>query len=444
MNLKEWIFKKMSSGVLLLGLSGVAYGASIDHIQNYTPEYNANPAQQGAVNPGTSQYYNPAGLMQIENGRYFQIGAQLATGREEMKYRGDTYDADLMDIIPNISYSDKNDRRAWYWTLGGIAGGGYLEYDNGVPGLEMVAPIMESVPGVKDAQLTENSDEGGNHYIQTTLGRAWFITEKVSVSAAGRVVYGERTLKTKFAGDLTSVTGRTQHLEGSIDSERTAWGYGGVFGLNYRATENLNIGMRYDTKINMNFEADADEETADIRLPGPGNITLPLGVSTFFPQYGDGNRSRRDLPAILALGASYRVTDVWTVFAGGNYYFNKDAKLDDDYTHGKYDNGWEVSLGSEYLITSKVAWMTGANYAVTGADEDTYSDIEFALDSFMLGTGLKYRENDTTTWVVSVSHYWYSAADGTDYSDTPALGEEDTVRYNKEVTAFGVSLTKRF
>ncbi|GLI57137.1 hypothetical protein PM10SUCC1_26510 [Propionigenium maris DSM 9537] len=88
--------------------------------------------------------------------------------------------------------------------------------------------------------------------------------------------------------------------------------------------------------------------------------------------------------------------------------------------------------------------MTGANYAVTGADEDTYSDIEFALDSFMLGTGLKCRENDTTTWVVSVSHYWYSAADGTDYSDTPALGEEDTVRYNKEVTAFGVSLTKRF
>lgn len=477
--------KKISLGALMLVLGGAAYGASIDHIQNYTPEYNANPAQQGAINAGTSAYYNPAGLMHIENGTYFQVGAQAAMGKEEMKYDGETYDSDLMDVIPNISVVHKNDNRAWYWTFGGLAGGGELEYKDGVAGVALIEDQLK--PGVgaaasaaatakfyqggfnaakdqgaTDAQanlaglkavsdnkatidaigknasdntnVTDQYAEGSNKYIQSTLGRAWFLTEKLSMSAAGRVVYGSRELKGDIKGELAG-----SPLEANIDSERTAWGYGGVFGLNYRATERLNLGMRYDTKINMNFEADASEK--QVEIPVPGQDPMKIGFSSIYGQYADGVKSRRDLPAILALGASYKVTDRWTTFAGGNYYFNKDAKMDDDYTHGEYDNGWEVSLGSEYWVSSKVAWMLGANYAVTGADEETYSDIEYALDSFMLGTGIKYRQDENTEWVVAVSHYWYDSADGTHYSKEYGM---DNARYDKQITAVGVSLTKRF
>ncbi len=452
----------------MLVLGGAAYGASIDHIQNYTPEYNANPAQQGAINAGTSAYYNPAGLMHIENGTYFQVGAQAAMGKEEMKYDGETYDSDLMDVIPNISFVHKNDNRAWYWTFGGLAGGGELEYKDGVAGVAVIESVIggsklpkdvpligkdgkpvigpdgkpiiipKGTPLAPNAEITDQYAEGSNKYIQSTLGRAWFLTEKLSVSAAGRVVYGSRELK----GSLSGNTGDAGVLPGmgvnevnaDIDSERTAWGYGGVFGLNYRATEKLNLGMRYDTRVNMNFEADAKENKADLKV-------FQLGFSDVYGQYADGVKSRRDLPAILAVGASYRVTDRWTTFAGGNYYFNKDAKMDDDYTHGEYDNGWEVALGSEYWLNSKVAWMLGANYAVTGADEETYSDIEYALDSFMLGTGIKYRQDENTEWVVSVSHYWYDSADGTHYSKEYQM---DNARYDKQITAVGVSLTKRF
>ncbi len=446
--------KKISLGALMLVLGGAAYGASIDHIQNYTPEYNANPAQQGAINAGTSAYYNPAGLMHIKNGSYFQVGAQAAIGVEEMKYDGETYDSDLMDIIPNISFVHKNDNRAWYWTFGGMAGGGELEYKDGVAGVALIENQLKPAAGLlaykkaiaggatpqqaaaiakaasDSTNVTEQYAEGSNKYIQSTLGRAWFLTEKLSMSAAGRVVYGSRELKGDIKGELAG-----SPLHANIDSERTAWGYGGVFGLNYKATDKLNLGMRYDTKINMNFEADADE--TKVPIPGVGE----LGFSSIYGQYADGVKSRRDLPAILALGASYRVTDRWTTFAGGNYYFNKDAKMDDDYTHGEYDNGWEVSLGSEYWLNAKVAWMLGANYAVTGADEETYSDIEYALDSFMLGTGIKYRQDENTEWVVAVSHYWYDSADGTHYSKEYGM---DNARYNKEITAVGVSLTKRF
>lgn len=423
--------KRLTVGAILMALSGAAYGASIDHIQNYTPEYNANPAQQGAINAGTSAYYNPAGLMHIENGTYFQIGAQGAFGKEEMKYGGETYDSDLMDIIPNISVINKTDERAWYWTLGGIAGGGELEYEDGVAGVAVIEDVLAPVGG----KVSDQYAKGSNKYIQSTLGRAWFLTEKLSVSAAGRVVYGSRELKGNIDGSVFTGSPIEQDLQANIDSERTAWGYGGVFGLNYKATEKLNLGMRYDTRVNMNFEADASEES--VTLPVVGEI----GFSSIYGQYGDGVKSRRDLPAILALGASYKVTDVWTTFVGGNYYFNKDAKLDDDYTHGEYDNGWEVSVGSEYWLNKKVAWLVGANYAVTGADEETYSDIEYAIDSMMVGTGLKYRPNETTEWVASINHYWYDSSEGTHFSEK--YGQEDA-RYDKQITAVGVSLTKRF
>lgn len=436
---------KLKLGALLFVLSGVTFGASIDHIQNYTPEYNANPAQQGAINAGTSAYYNPAGLMHIENGSYFQIGAQAAIGVEEMKYEGETYDADLMDIVPNISFINKNDNRAYYWTMGGLAGGGSLEYSNGAAGIAIIEDIFRNggsigdvnlPPIFKNAKITENYAEGSNAYIQSTLGRAWFITDKVSVSAAGRVVYGSRELKGKLGGDLTpNIPGSPLNgIEADIDSERTAWGYGGVFGLNYAATDRLNLGMRYDTRVIMNFEADASENKASV-------LGANIGFSDIFGQYADGVKSRRDLPAILAMGASYKMSDRWSTFVGGNYYFNEDAKLDDDYTDGNYDNGWEVSLGSEYWLNSKVAWMLGANYAVTGADEETYSDVEYALDSIMLGTGLKYRQDETTEWVVSVSHYWYDTTTGKHYEEG---GSIENPRYGKEITAVGVSLTKKF
>ena len=430
--------RKIGIGAFMLAMTATSFGASVDHIQHYTPEYTANPAQNGATNPGTSAYYNPAGLMQIENGRYFQIGAQGAYGKQKQKNDGNTYDANSFDVIPNIMFVDKDDNRAWYFTFGGLAGGAEMEYKNGVPTIGQIPGLVEGAvlpigPGIPigpDSEVHENWAEGSSTYIQATLGRAWFLTEKLSMSAAGRVVYGSRELKGSINGE---VMGSPLHAD--IDSERTAWGYGGVFGLNYKASDRLNLGMRYDTKVNMNFEADASEE--QVVLPGVGGI----GFSSIYGQYADGVKSRRDLPAILALGASYRVTDNWITFAGGNYYFNKDAKIDDKYTNGEYDNGWEVSLGSEYWINSKVAWMLGANYAVTGADEETYSDIEYALDSFMLGTGIKYRQDENTEWVVSVSHYWYDSADGTHYSKEYGM---DNARYDKQITAVGVSLTKRF
>lgn len=450
--------KRLGLLALTAVLTSVAYGASIDHIQTYTPEYLGNQAQNGMIN-NVSAYYNPAGLVHLEKGTYVQIGVQLAVGHEKMEYNDKDYKADLFQPIPNFALYKVEDDSALYWTFGALGGGGDLKYDDGVAGTAVIPDIVNRILlGMKMSpedimKLNVNTNgskaEGSNLYAQTTLGKVWKIDNKLSLSAAGRVIYGSRTLK----GDLYLNSNNPSVVNGEahIDSERTAWGFGGQFGLNYKASDRLNFGLRYDTRVKLNFKADASR-SSNISL---GETNLGLGFESFYPEYADGVKQRRDLPAILAAGMSYKVTDNWTVGLSGNYYFNKDAKMDRGSKsiqlagntikgiEAEYDNGYEIALGTEYRINPKWAVLGGVNYAYTGAKYTSYDDVEFALDSIMVGTGLKYNPDETSEWVFTVAHYFYDSEEGHFSEKYKGMGISNP-EYSKSITAFGVGYTKRF
>ena len=414
-------------------LSSVSFGASIDLIQNYSAEYGGNPAQQGAINYGSTVYFNPAGLSQLEQGTYFVGGVQVAFGEQSMT-NGKKYDADLFSPIPNFAVYKVIDDGAYFWTLGAVAGGATLEYKEGIPldGMEKM--------------LQGTNVKGGNQYAQTTIGRTWKVNEKLSTSLGLRAVYGMRNLEARtsfkdgstiripnipFPGDLKG--------DASVDSERTGYGFGFQLGLNYKASEKLNLGLRYDSQVNMNFKTKATIND-NSSLSVMGNTIVPDFISSTllekFPMYKPNEKIRRDLPAILALGASYKVTDKWTTFVGGNYYFNEDAKMDrvgKDSKKYEYDNGWEISLGSEYWINDKFAWLVGANYADTGAPKDTFSQTEYAINSIFVGTGIKYRQNETTEWTVAYNHYFYEDTTG-----------NNNIEYKKDIKSIGFNFVKKF
>ena len=447
---------KKRLGLLALAavLSSSIYAASIDHIQTYAPEYLGNSAQNGMIN-NVSAYYNPAGLVHLEKGTYVQVGAQLAVGHEKMEYNGKDYKADLLQPIPNFAMYKVEDDSALYWTFGALGGGGDLKYDDGVAGTAVIPDIVNNlilagmgdkiIPGVKLNGIVDNGSkaEGSNLYVQTTLGKVWKVNDKLSLSAAGRVIYGSRTLKgdLHLIGDVEGL-GKVP-LDANIDSKRTAWGFGGQFGLNYKASDRLNLAMRYDTRVKLNFKAHGSENKVD---------GLNLGFSDFYPEYAIGTKTRRDLPAILAAGMSYKVTDNWTVGLSGNYYFNKDAKMDrikaksvfgSTPIEAEYDNGYEIAVGTEYRFTPKWAVLGGVNYADTGAKYTSYDDVEFALDSIMVGTGLKYNPDETTEWVFTVAHYFYDSEEGHFSEKYKGMGISNP-EYSKSITAFGVAYTKRF
>lgn len=439
--------KKLGILALTAVLGTGAYAASIDHIQTYTPEYLGNQAQNGMIN-NVSVYYNPAGLMQLERGTYFHAGMQIAFGTEEMKYKGKKYEADLFQPIPNFSLYSVRDERAIFWTFGALGGGGDLEYKDGVAGIAVVPDIISGTPSLNlsNAKDMGSSAEGTNMYIQNTLGRAWMINDKLSMSIAARAVLGMRNLK----GDLNvtaETSGFTVPIHADIDSERTAWGFGGQIGFNYKASDRLNLALRYDTRVKMNFKASGSENKAP---------SLGLGFSDFYPEYKPNSKYRRDLPALLAAGASYKVTDRWTMALSGNYYFNKDAKLDktkgsiilerlgSKHFEPEYDNGWEIAVGTEYKLTDKWTWIGSVNYADTGAKKNSYDDIEYALNSIMVGTGLKYKPNDTMEWVATVTHFFYDGKTGNYVEKYPGKAQVVEQKYDKSISAVGLGFTKKF
>ena len=136
--------KKLGILALTAVLGTGAYAASIDHIQTYTPEYLGNQAQNGMIN-SSSVFYNPAGIMHLENGTYIHLGAQLAVGKEEMDYNDKNYDADLLQYIPTFALYSVRDERAIFWTFGALGGGGDLEYKDGVAGTAVVPDILNSI-----------------------------------------------------------------------------------------------------------------------------------------------------------------------------------------------------------------------------------------------------------------------------------------------------------
>lgn len=476
---------KKKLGILAIAalLSSGAYAASIDHIQTYTPEYLGNQSQNGMINK-SSVYYNPAGLVHLDNGTYFHIGAQLAVGHEKMNYNEKEYKADLLQYIPTLALYSVRDERTIFWTFGGLGGGGDLEYKDGVAGTAVVPDILNgivnklkpalSLPGLNlppelgvaigNLKFTDNgsSAEGKSLYGQTTIGRAWKVNDKLSMSIAGRAVLGMKKLK----GDInvkSSDPSLVEDLHADMDSDRTAWGLGAQIGFNYKATDRLNLAMRYDSRVKLNFKASGDENKAELKIPNLSDKPLAeIGFSGFYPEYADGTKTRRDLPAILALGASYKVTDRWTTAISGNYYFNKDAKMDrvagtitipnplntkESITlkglEPEYDNGWEIALGNEYKLNEKWTLLGSVNYAHTGAKVSSYDDIEFALNSITVGAGLKYAPTDCDEWVFTMCHFFYDQESGhydTKYANYGIANPE----YDKSITAFGLAYTKKF
>ena len=124
---------KFSLLALVASIGTSVMGASIDHIQNYSAEYGANPAQQGAINTGSSVYFNPAGIVRLEDGIYFVGGVQYAFGEQEMTTDHDSHPKNLASPIPNFALYKKSGDTAYFWTIGGVGGGASLHYKKSIP-----------------------------------------------------------------------------------------------------------------------------------------------------------------------------------------------------------------------------------------------------------------------------------------------------------------------
>ena len=401
--------KKLLFGCIAL-LSTTSYGASVDALANATPAYLGNPAQNATLTTEAA-YYNPAGLVHLEDGNYISVGGQLANTTFEMTKDGKDYKAnDPLGLIPNLSYIHKSGDWAFYANMGGAAGGPTLDYEDGVPLLDDLLP----------GGIGSGSVEGKNAYAMANFGTAYSINSEWSVAAGVKYIYAQRNIKIETKGTLGGI------LDGTYDAERTASGFGGTFGINYMPNDRLNMALTYNTKVKLEFEADSK---------GSGNLGAILPIIAGTPAGSalapiiDGDKRWRDLPAELKYGVAYKMTDKWTVMGGGNYYFVSEADIDGN---DGFNNGWELNVGTEYQVSEKWTLTTGYNYGDTGATDETFNDTEFALNSHIFTVGAKYQQTPNLEWIFSTMYVHY-------------IDEKiEGVNYHKNVVASGISATYKF
>ena len=449
---------KKSLVILSLLASANAFAGSIDYLAQQDAEYFAHPAMIGKVGV-SGAYYNPAGTVFLEDGLYVQLNSQTLFKTYEMdtkeNFGGLSHESDHPSaFVPSIQIVKKEGDRSYFLHAGAAAGGGAVKYENGISAFEVIGQTIEDSFKSLDGNveyLGGSTVNGSSYYINTTFGIAQKINPKFSVAGGLRFMYAMRELNGTANYELTTKLpkpdglGLTNDIPGDIrvdiDSERTGWGVGGVIGFHYQPTEKLNIAFKYETEVELNLDADGKVDTTSSQPAfntGKGgvvdSIDEKLEAHPVIAEWLEDDR--RNLPAMMALGVSYELTDRITLLTSGNYYFIKDANRNGCYDN--YDNGYEISVGVDYKLNDKWTLMAGYQYTDTGANENTYKDTDYALDADMYGVGVKYTPDETKEFIVSYAYV--------DYKNGTAVNEkgQETTTFKKEVNAIGLSATFKF
>lgn len=449
---------KKSLVILSLLASANAFAGSIDYLAQQDAEYFAHPAMIGKVGV-SGAYYNPAGTAFLEDGLYVQLNSQTLFKTYEMETKIAeklSHESDHPSaFVPSIQIVKKEGDRSYFLHAGAAAGGGAVKYKNGISAFEVIGQEIHA--GLIEKGFANNTVDylggstvnGSSYYINTTFGMAQKINSKFSVAGGLRFMYAMRELNGTASYDLDlNLTGtpnqeKKENIRVDIDSERTGWGVGGVIGFHYQPTEKLNIGFKYETEVELNLDADGKLDTTktgtisgneDLDNIIIGNIDSTLEGHPVIAEWLEDDR--RNLPAMMALGVSYELTDRITLLTSGNYYFIKDANRNGCYDN--YDNGYEISVGVDYKLNDKWTLMAGYQYTDTGANENTYKDTDYALDADMYGVGVKYTPDETKEFIVSYAYV--------DYKNGTAVNEkgQETTTFKKEVNAIGLSATFKF
>ncbi len=352
-------------------------------------------------------YYNPAGLVKLENGFHFSLNNQSIFQTKTITnyyplLNSETYEGGVtVPVFPSGFAVYKKDKLALSFGFGVNSGGGTAEYDNGLPSFEMpfsTLPVLISGLGIPTSNYSADLYfKGYSVFLGFQVGASYEINDVISASAGIRMLDAVN----KYEGHIRNVLINPQHpvinpgggfipattfftalgqtsyaaitADKEVDVKQKGTGYTPILGLDISPVDELNIGMKYEfpTKLEMTNETTVD---------GTGK----------FP---DGETFRNDLPAILTAGVDYMLFDNLKVSGSWTNYFDKGADWDGKEKEVE-DNLYELALGMEYHITDATAISAGYMRSKTGVGRGYQTDISYSLSSNSVGFGVQFNVND--------------------------------------------------
>ena len=212
--LKTYLMRKILTLISVTFVSGILFAGGVVTNTNQSASWVRLPARAASTNID-AVYYNPAGLMKLENGFHFSVSNQTifqnkevenfytgpggAYGLNESLYKGKV----SAPVFPGIYAVYKMDKLAFSVGFNPVGGGGGAVFDKGLPSFEMSPSDL--VPALATQGTTayrlDAYFEGTSFYLGFQGGVSYKINDFISVAAGLRYV----TAKNTYLGHLKDI-----------------------------------------------------------------------------------------------------------------------------------------------------------------------------------------------------------------------------------------------
>ncbi len=366
--------------------TSVNLNAQIDNLSNLSAEWIRSGARNASLNSGDAVVYNPAGLSQFSEGWHLGIGNQMffrnPSHTYDLGYGPVTHRQQGNDwLVPNLYAAYRKGKITGFGGVCIAGGGATAHYPQGSINTTLIS--LQALMLSQDAYQNWHSAyfKATSYYLSPLAGISYALNDNLSLSASVRFIQAQN--KIEAGTTLTQSPVDLPDLPLTLHTKSNAAGTGIVIGLNHMFNEKANVMIRYESRVKLNFRNNTMHDD--------------LGL---FP---DGEKTARDLPAVLATGAGIQVSDKVRLQAEYNHYFQSKA----DWGTTLTENGEmpvatlagdasAFGLSAEYQLSGKLMLSAGMAYTqMHFSDKAGYYTIGGAFETvpgnnLSLNTGFCY------------------------------------------------------
>jgi long-chain fatty acid transport protein len=397
-------------------------------------------------------FYNPAGTVQLKDGWHFSLNNQTifqtkTVLNDFIMLNNHTFEGKVnVPIFPDFYAVYKSGKLALSFGFGPNSGGGTADFAKGLPSFEFTyaatLPILFALYGIPTTQYAVDiAFEGRSTFWGFQLNAAYELADAIDAAVGMRVIAAHNsytgsiqnfrinpfglplTNAAQFFTAIHATTFAALSADRAVDAAQNGTAVTPILSLNIHPAEGLNFAVKYEflTKLNLTNKTARDD-------------------SGLFP---DGEKFEADIPAILSAGVEYRPVPRFLATASFNYFFDKQAKWEDDDQNNIDSNSWDLGAGLEYGLTEALAVSAGFLHTQYNLLAAFNSDFRHEMSNNSIGFGGRYKLSPKFDIDLSGLLTFYdksSKAIQYYFLGVIPLGPPATEQYQRKTFAFAVGL----